>query len=273
MNNDDVNKTTEIAAETTASNAANAVQTGVNDGVRTGDFIGSVELVIARCAKWNANERKTSDYALYGLLADCFALYERVRKSRTLQERLTAYLNEKNIAVGANSSGLGKLVKAVFGSSEQYLNAYIGALRIAAKNNIKAGEVKDWLIENNGVSGVRKKYAAKQATAVARADEVKRGSTTMLKRKAICTIANAAAELEQDDDDDADFAIALLRKDGADMSVVHVWRKQSSVAALLRRIGAKVSADGTADVAVNAATEDTVAADAALLAELEQLAA
>ena len=57
-------------------------KSGINDPVQTGEFVSSIELVIGRRVNWDANERRTSNNILYGILADCMALYERVKKSR-----------------------------------------------------------------------------------------------------------------------------------------------------------------------------------------------
>ena len=264
MSNDIINEKPAVEHKVPAS----------NDPVRSGDFVASLSLVRKRCESWNLNERKASDHVLYGLLADCMALYERVKKSRTLYEKLSAYLVEREIKVGANSSGLGKVVKAVFGTNEPYVNAYIGVLGIALKLNIGAGEIKDWLIEEEGINKVRRTHSKPKAASNTRDDEVKRGREKMLKQRSYCAISGAAPMLPTDKENNTGFVIALLRKDGADLSVVHVLPRLSTVEAMLRRIGAEATGpDNTSTATASPADPANGDADAALVAELNRLAA
>lgn len=249
--------------------------TGVNDPVQAGEFVSSIELVIGRRVNWDANERRTSNLMLYGILADCMALYERVKKSRTLYDKLTTYLSDKEIRVGANSSGLGKVVKAVFASNEQHINAYIGVLNIAVKQGKAANEIKDWLIECGGIAAARKKLASKSCGSNSRETEVKRGLDAMATQKPLFAFPGSAALLPRDDDNNTGFVVALLRKDGADLSVVHVFPKLSAAEAMLRRMGASVANDNSAQKSLSQASNaaDKAEDSDALFAELQSLTA
>ena len=81
--------------------------------------------------------------------------------------------------------------------------------------------------------------------------------------------------LPRDDDNNTGFVVALLRNDGADLGVVHVFPKLGAAEAMLRRLGASVANDNSTPKSAPQASkaEEKAENSDALFAELEKLTA
>ena len=232
-----------------------------NDPIKNTSISDSLAELSSRHTRWFETEYKASQHALYEVLADCLTFYVRIKDENKAQRaHLDTYLAKHGIQVGANSSLLGKVVKAMCGANSSKVNAYISVLKIAYDQGKKPLELKEWLIEQGGIAKVRETFR-KRTNADSRDVMVAKG----MKQLGISTALGShpvPSNLTWDDTNDTKYAVALVRKDGEQFMVMHYVTRRALVQELLESIGKRAN---DADIAA--------APDAAPAKTREQLAA
>jgi hypothetical protein len=242
-----------------------------NEAVGANDTLGNmaIEDSLIELAKrhngWFNGEHKTSQRKLYEVLADCMLVYERVKAQRKYADTLNEYLEAYNVRVGANSSLLGKVVKAMCGDNSSAVNAYIGVLKVAVKQGQTHKTLKDWLIECGGISKARAAYSTKQ-TAEQRAANVNKG-IAQLQKQTVLSAHKLAEDIEWDDTNCTDYAVCLARKEGNELKLVRIFTRRGLVEELLRSVGKQANTDTQQHEAAADETEKRSTADKQALAD------
>ena len=233
-----------------------------NDPIKNASIANSLAELSSRHTRWFETSYKPSQHALYEVLADCLTFYVRIKDENKAQRaHLDTYLAKHGIQVGANSSLLGKVVKAMCGANSSKVNAYISVLKIAFDQRKKPLELKEWLIEQGGIAKVRetfrKRITADSRNALVAKGMKKLGTSTALGSHAV------PSNLPWDDTNDTNYAVALVRKDGEQFMVMHYVTRRGLVQELLESIGKSANdADiASAPDAVPAKTREQLAAD------------
>ncbi|MCR9071821.1 MAG: hypothetical protein NXI18_08885 [Alphaproteobacteria bacterium] len=115
----------------------------------------AIDDLVARRQKWEANELRTSNQVLYGILADCYKLYFALKGDRTAQKALTKALADAGIPNRSNTPLATKVIKSVFGEQRRRAYTYSVVLRAAIKQNISVAQLADWIEQKGGVEEIR----------------------------------------------------------------------------------------------------------------------
>lgn len=110
--------------------------------------------------RWEANAYARSNEELYGLLSECYDIYETMCSSssyaETLRKSLKDFMEEHKVKCNKNSHNLIKIVKCVFGTADaRRVSTYSVALRAAAQAGVKAAGLKQFIKDKGGVQELR----------------------------------------------------------------------------------------------------------------------
>ena len=100
----------------------------------------AIDALVARRQKCEDGELRTSNQVLYAILADCYAVYFKVKGSRTAQATLTEALAKAGVPNRANTPLVTKVIKSVFGEQRRRAYTYSVVLRAAIKQNVEQAD-------------------------------------------------------------------------------------------------------------------------------------
>ena len=144
------------------SNAASAAA-----GTYAANYTRIEQLIIER-EVWEQGIVRTSNEQLYGLLAQCYTLYNDMCAGTTAAKDLRAALESvvalKGYVFNKNTHTMAKIVKCVFGVDRRRVSAYSLVLREALAKKLEAGEIAAFIASSGGVEEVRRSKSATAKT-------------------------------------------------------------------------------------------------------------
>ncbi len=164
---------------------------------------------------WEDTLLKQSNDELYDILEECNDIYARVVVSNALKTKLTNDLKTTNVTVTKGTSLQLKVTRLIFGEcSEQF--TYARVIKIA--HDEKPTNFKQWLVDNGGPAGLKKKASAIQKPSE---DTVSIAKRHFEQAKPLTTLT-AIDDLRANTDADHNFALALVRTDPSDPNKIEV---------------------------------------------------
>ena len=166
---------------------------------------------------WETTVYRTSNLALYAVLADCLAyggdlnFHQTKERSAVLDE----FCKSRGYAVKKDSPLLTRIAKAVFGNVDRRrISTYSLVLRRAKAEGITPANLSAWIEEQGGIQEIK---LAKSATYVAPADKVKsaKQSLAMLPNLAVISSTELSKLADGDFMGDECVFIAEQQADGS----------------------------------------------------------
>lgn len=138
---------------------------------------------------WETTVYRTSNLALYAVLADCLA-YGGDLTFQAAKERnavLDEFCKSRGYVVKKDSPLLTRIAKAVFGNVDRRrISTYSLVLRRAKAEGITPANLSAWIEEQGGIQEIK---LAKSATYVAPADKVKSAKQSLSKMPTLALVA------------------------------------------------------------------------------------
>lgn len=142
----------------------------VGMGTLKSQTVGSViEALIKARDTWEQNAFRKANDELYGILAQCLALYEQMagatEAAKEQREHLKAHIEKMGYRFNGDSHTLTKIAKCVFGADRRRVSAYSLTLRAALQAGVKSADLPAFIREKGGVEEVRLASAPNAMTA------------------------------------------------------------------------------------------------------------
>lgn len=141
---------------------------------------------------WQDTVYKTSNDMLYGILADCYALYAdmcgKSPQAAALREALKRKLAARNIKCSEGTHTMAKIVRCVFDGDRRRISAYSRALQAALSEKVPADGLAKFISDAGGVEELR---LAKSTNFVPTAVKVEKAKAAIA-NKALAAIDGAA---------------------------------------------------------------------------------
>jgi len=203
----------------------------VAQNVNTLDFVGDVlhanktvstattiKRLEEKRIEWETTVYRTSNQALYAILAECLALGGELLDVKQAKARRTALVNfckEREYKVKQDSPILTFIVKAVFGNIDRRrISTYSLVLREAQRRNVLPTNLAEWIENNNGIQEIR---LGKSATFVSAKQKAELGQTQFDTLTTLATVkVDALSELA--DAEKIGMGCVLLAEQQADGS-------------------------------------------------------
>lgn len=166
---------------------------------------------------WETTVYRTSNLALYAVLADCLAYGGDLSFQQTKERSavLDEFCKSRGYAVKKDSPLLTRIAKAVFGNVDRRrISTYSLVLRRAKAEGITPANLSAWIEEQGGIQEIK---LAKSATYVAPADKVKsaKQSLSMLPNLAVIKSTELSKLADGDFMGDECVFIAEQQADGS----------------------------------------------------------
>ena len=212
----------------------------------------------ARRENWELHQLRASNDVLYGILADCYAIYVRTQKSDTLREKFLKAYDAKYGKCKAGTSIATKLVWAVFGKQlEQRAFNYSNVIRNVYLNlkNKPGKTFREYVIEAGGLDEIRRNGGNTDAVKAKRDAERQTAIANLNSNSGIAKglqIQLPAENLEKNAEHS--FRAALIREDAdGTFTIVMVSSSEVPVNSMIAEFGKRddikpaPSAPGTAE--------------------------
>jgi hypothetical protein len=112
---------------------------------------------------WEEGVYRTSNQALYALLAHCLAIAQADTPELAKQRNagLEAFYKQRGYAYKKDAPPATRVVKAVFGAVDRRrLSTYSLVLREAIKQRVQAAQLAEWIEQNGGIQEIRLSQSA-----------------------------------------------------------------------------------------------------------------
>lgn len=130
-----------------------------------------IEKLTKTASAWTETEYLRSNDRLYAILADCYGVWQTLEKLHKARARITELMKERQLQVRESTSLATMIVRLVFNSDCNRINAYANVLKIARSENVVAESLPDWIKERNGVEEVRRLGKSSKKSPLARYDD------------------------------------------------------------------------------------------------------
>lgn len=136
----------------------NAQQESTNSNSIDNQLTNALAALEAERISWETTVYRTSNQALYSVLAKCLAL-SHVESSEHAKKRnaaLEAFFKQRGYRYKKDAHPASRIVKAVFGDIDRRrLSTYSLVLREAIKQGITASNLADWIEDRGGIQEIR----------------------------------------------------------------------------------------------------------------------
>jgi hypothetical protein len=161
---------------------------------------------------WEEGVYRTSNQALYEVLARCYAAGGELSVSQSKQRRaqLEAFYKERGYKWKTDIPLLTQIVRAVFGSAERRrISTYSLVLRQAKKMNVMASNLAQWIDENGGVQEIK---LSQSATYVKPKEKAKTVREQFADLPLLATVKNEQLSILADSDNIGDECVLLAQQ-------------------------------------------------------------
>ena len=127
---------------------------------------------------WEAGAFRTSNQALYAVLADCLAIAntDTAELAKKRNAGLEAFYKFKNYTYKKDSPPATRVIKAVFGGIDRRrLSTYSLVLREAIKQGVGPAALPGWIEKNGGIQEIRVSQSATFVKPSTKVESVRRG--------------------------------------------------------------------------------------------------
>jgi hypothetical protein len=255
------------------TNAVVATSVVLNDkaaAINTNNALKSLISIEANRITWEQGAYKTSNQALYAVLADCLAYCGELtlEQAKIRSETLEKFFKDRNYAYKKELPLATRVVRAVFGNIDRRrVSTYSLVLRQAQKSKVAIADLATWIEENGGIQEIRLARSTTYISPKAKAEIAKNlaaGNTSFIgfaRSELLSHIADAdfmgdACVLLAEQQPDGSFGIrAVLRNEGlVNAAYTALYSKQQEVLAEnLATIAAANDADGAVATKAKAA--------------------
>ena len=213
-----------VVANDIASNGELA--SGAAVSMPVGEVLRNME---ARRVAWEQGAYKTSNQALYGILAEClaFACELTTNESKARNSMLESFYKERGYQWRMETPLVTRIVRAVFGNLERSrINTYSLVLREAQRCKVAYLDLAQWIEERGGLQSIRLSKSATFVSPKIRVETAKQSFDALpvlavVKNEALSLLADAefvgtdCVLLGQQQADGSFVVRALLRSGGA----------------------------------------------------------
>jgi hypothetical protein len=220
-----------------------------NNIITNADFTASTFKIEEYCqtitsdfTNWLANEYKSANEALYGILARCYALSLAYDASEVVKKKVESHLTERKVPKRNKPNPHGRVLNLVF-FGKDYLkrrSVYSKALTKAQADNVEAKNLPAWLINNGGLEAIRDTVRkSKKDLDVQKAEYQDKGCKVLVGRNAVSTTAIADLPVEKATNG---VLIVLCKVDGKTAVPVVVVDDEKPIDAVLKWVAEKLAA-------------------------------
>jgi hypothetical protein len=248
------------------TNAVVATSVVLNDkaaAISTNNALKSLISIEANRITWEQGAYKTSNQALYAVLADCLAYCGELtlEQTKVRSESLEKFFKERNYTYKKELPLATRVVRAVFGNIDRRrVSTYSLVLRQAQKCKVAIADLATWIEENGGIQEIRLGRSATYISPKAKAEMAKAvvagresflcfAKSELLSHAADADFMGDACVLLAEQQADGSFGIrAVLRNDSlVTAAFTALYGKQQE---LLAQAKATIAAANDADGAV-----------------------
>ena len=248
------------------TNAVVAKSVVLNDkaaAINTNNALKSLISIEANRITWEQGAYKTSNQALYAVLADCLAYCGELtlEQAKVRSESLEKFFKERNYTYKKELPLATRVIRAVFGNIDRRrVSTYSLVLRQAQKCKVAIADLATWIEDNGGIQEIRLGRSATYISPKAKAELAKQSlvgrnsfigiaKSELLSHVADADFMGEACVLLAEQQADGSFGIrAVLRSDGlVNAAFVALYGKQQEI---LAEAKATIAAANDADGAV-----------------------
>lgn len=175
------------------------------------NFVLELEKLADRRRLWEDGVQRLSKKELYEILGDCSRLHELLGKTPHLRTKLVKVLKARNVTQTAASSLQLRVIRYVFGQCDEEYN-YARVLKAASERTDRTKPFVDWLMDEGGPSGLKKRKVTKKTE---QDTNLLLAKAHYSKSKAFATI-DVAQQLTPNVNADHLFTVALVRPNSDD---------------------------------------------------------
>lgn len=149
---------------------------------------------------WEQGVYRTSNLALYAVLAKCLAIAQADTPELAKQRNaaLEAFYKQRGYSYKKDAPPATRVVKAVFGSLDRRrLSTYSLVLREAIKQKVLATQLADWIEQNGGIQEIRLSQSATFVKPTAKVEMARQAFDTLPE---LATVKSEALSLLADGD-------------------------------------------------------------------------
>lgn len=188
---------------------------------------------------WQQNAYARSNQQLYGIIADCLALYQELTQGegvRFRKEALADYIKSKNYRFKESTGLDAKIIRCVFGDKDRRrLQTYVTVLRVAVTQKWTVTNLSTRIAEFGGVQEV----SLRKSAGMSKADKVAKAKEAFLD-DAIAVISSPELDAHVGAEKTGDNFVAVMTREESGSFTVHFVLSNAVVvdAALVAKFGA-----------------------------------
>jgi hypothetical protein len=215
---------------------------------------------------WEQGAYRTSNQALYAVLAECLAFCGElsIAEAKQRSAALEAFFKERNYQYKKDSPLVTRVIKAVFGGIDRRrISTYSLVLRQAQKERLTAESLAGWIERNDGIQEIRLSHSKSYVSPKTKAESAKQivedrnfflgfAKSELLAMEADADFMGDTCVLLAEQQADGSFGIrSVLRSKGLiNAAYVALYAKQNEVT---KKVEAEIKAANDADGAVTTA--------------------
>jgi hypothetical protein len=149
---------------------------------------------------WEQGAYRTSNLALYAVLAKCLAIAQADTPELAKQRNagLEAFYKQRGYSYKKDAPPATRVVKAVFGNVDRRrLSTYSLVLREAIKKRVQATQLAEWIEQNGGIQEIRLSQSATFVKPAVKVEQAKQSFDTLPE---LATVKSEALSLLADGD-------------------------------------------------------------------------
>ncbi len=204
----------------------------------------TIERLEAQRIEWETTVYRTSNQALYAILADCYAFGGElldVKQAKARRAALVKFCKEREYKVKQDSPVLTFIVKAVFGNVDRRrISTYSLVLREAQRSKVLPTNLAQWIENERGIQEIR---LGKSATFVSAKQKAELGQAQLDALNTIATVkADALSELADAEFIGADCVLVAEQQADGSFAIKALLRNPSVVNAAYTAVYAQQKA-------------------------------
>ena len=169
---------------------------------------------------WEQGVYRTSNLALYAVLAKCLAIAQADTPELAKQRNagLEAFYKQRGYTYKKDAPPATRVVKAVFGNVDRRrLSTYSLVLREAIKKRVQATQLADWIEQNGGIQEIRLSQSATFVKPAVKVEQAKQSFDTLPE---LATVKSEALTLLADGDFMGDCCLLIAEQNAEGAFVV-----------------------------------------------------
>ena len=176
---------------------------------------------------WEQGAYRTSNQALYAVLAKClaFATADTAELAKQRNAGLEAFYKLRGYAYKKDAPPATRVVKAVFGAVDRRrLSTYSLVLREAIKQKVMATQLAEWIEQNGGIQEIRLSQSATFVKPAAKVELVRQTFDTL---PTLAAVKSEALTLLADGDFIGECCVLIAEQNGEGAFVVRGFTRAS----------------------------------------------